>query len=570
MGNATTPSQGDGFKMTMKRRLSGYGLGAALPVAAATTMSLLAALPATPAQAQSSGVDLKVLTPRSGDSLGSAQFSLDVSFDSKSASPVVTAELWVDGVRWARRDLDAPQVKNVLSFAVDGSSLAAGKHTIVVKVFTAANGVSQVTLPVYAGNNRGEVSGSISGPDLDFKSLTNGQKIAGTVELSLDAKEANGVHPYVTIYVDKQFKTLKNYPPYSYVWDTTKVANGYHTIEATGYLDANGASSTRTMKVFVDNPGGNTDIKTDVPDLGAARETINPTAATTAVKPLAIPLPGKTVLRPEGEPVSTPVAVATPALKMSSANIAPVKSASIAAPTTRVATLLPATVATRTASKAANAPTAAKMQEAPLVAPSAAVTVARVAPVAPVTLAAPKPVAKVASKPAVTATAVVAAPPVAVVTTKTVVRNTVTTQSAPRAAVRPVAVRGVLNNNADTTARKGIQVAFDGQQIAFDVQPRVEAGLPLAPFRQIFEHTGGQVMWVKDTQVVRAVNADREVVIKVGANKAKVNGETFTMARPAFVEQGRTIVPLSFVGQALDVDVKYDPATGRLQITSKN
>ena len=116
---------------------------------------------------------------------------------------------------------------------------------------------------------------------------------------------------------------------------------------------------------------------------------------------------------------------------------------------------------------------------------------------------------------------------------------------------------------------KSFDVAFNGQQIAFDVPPRVEAGLPLAPFRQIFEHTGGQVQWVSGSQVVRAINADREVIITVGKNTATVNGKSYTMARPAFVERGRTIVPLSFVGQAMDVNVSYDPATGHLQITSK-
>ena len=556
-------------------------------MSAAAAVTLLAALPATPAQAQASSVDLKVLTPRANDSLGSAQFSLDVAFESKAKSPVVTAELWVDGVRWARRDLDAPQIKNVLSFAVDGSSLSAGKHTIVVKVFTAANGVSQVSLPVYAGNNNGEVRGSISGPDLNFKSLANGQKVSGNVEVLLDAKERNGVNPYVTIYVDKQFKTLKNYPPYSYVWDTTKVPNGYHTIEATGYLDANGESSARSLKVFVDNVGGNTEFKSDVPDLGKARERVAPSAVSSAVTPLAIPLPGKTILKPEGEPVSSPVTVAVPQLKMASAELAtssksvmPLTASqpSVAAPAVRVAAIhttaervsvvhpavtIKASVSASVIKATAAAPTVGVLQSAPLASVSAAMTAA---PVSSVSLAAPK-MAEKSMAIAASANAIKAAAPVSfsTVTANKTVRRASSTRSNPRAILK-LDAHGYLH----TANRRNVQLAFNGQALAFDVQPRVEAGLPLAPFRQIFEHSGGQVMWVKETQVVRAVNADREIVIKVGQNKAKVNGETFTMARPAFLEQGRTIVPLSFVGQAMNVDVQYDQASGRLSITSKN
>ena len=40
-----------------------------------------------------------------------------------------------------------------------------------------------------------------------------------------------------------------------------------------------------------------------------------------------------------------------------------------------------------------------------------------------------------------------------------------------------------------------IDVAFNNTIINFDVPPRVENGLPLAPFRAIFEHSGGTVKW---------------------------------------------------------------------------
>lgn len=585
--------------MTVDRRLPGFGTGL---TTAAATMTLLAALPGTQAfaqveQAALNGVELKLLTPRAGDALGSAQFALDVAFESKTKSPVVTAELWVDGVRWVRRDLDTPQLKNVLSFAVDGSSLAEGKHNLQVKVFTAEGKASQVAFSVWAGNKGGTVEGSISGPEMLFRTLTNGQRVQGTVEVLLDAKEQNGVNPYITIFVDSQFKTLKNYPPYSYSWDTTKVANGYHTIEATGYLDANGASSTRKLKVFVDNPGGNTEFKSDVPDLSAARQQAAPTAATATATPLSIPLPNKRpVLQPEGEPVVTEATVA-PRLAIGTSGLAAVKEAaialpsatrsvapSVAAPSAKPIVVRPASVVAPRVSARAATPvvraavsavrftTSATMQSAPLANP--AVTSAPSVS-APLSLAAPRtaPVAAVAATP-VRATSVMgntkaipAAAPVrfATVTARQKVTQIRSTRSNPRAVVRPEAW-GLQNA---IPAAKGLQVAFDGQQIAFDVQPRVEAGLPIAPFRQIFEHTGGQVMWVPGSRVVRAVNADREIVLKIGQNQARVNGETVTMARPATVEAGRTIVPLSFVGQAMDVDVQYDPATGRLSITSK-
>src|SRR5439155_19885756 len=112
-------------------------------------------------------------------------------------------------------------------------------------------------------------------------------------------------------------------------------------------------------------------------------------------------------------------------------------------------------------------------------------------------------------------------------------------------------------------------VAFDGDLIAFDVLPRIEAGIRLAPFRQIFEHTGGKLYWFGgQAQLVRAVNSTREIEVKIGRDKAKVNNEPVQMERKAFIERGRTIVPLSFVRDALGVKVTFDSNTGRLLIES--
>jgi hypothetical protein len=415
----------------------------------------------------------------------------------------------------------------------------------------------------------------------------------------LDAKARNGANPYVTFYVDQQFKTLKNYPPYSYAWDTTTVPNGYHTIEAMGYLDDANSSTTRRIKVYVDNPGGETKIQKDIPDLsrnhGAAsaanavnmgpdrpapltkravaveKSTVARRSATsTFVKPVPALLPDAAPARLSGVEVKATAgarslglqaSVVTPALGL---DLEPVTPGSVArgarVPAVKHAKAPAAGTSVAAPKPAGSAGSAATVSPAPLavVTPSAVSDLpAFGVPVVPTI--APRPVRVSVASPVRTTHLV----PMAT-------HSRSGTKATPRAAVRPAAdttLLGMMHSGEDV---KPLQVAFNGQRIAFDVQPRVEAGLPIAPFRQIFEHTGGQVMWVPQTRVVRAVNADREVVITVGAKQARVNGESVSMARPAFIERGRTIVPLSFVGKALDVNVKYDPATGRLQITSKN
>jgi hypothetical protein len=552
---------------------------AAVALAAPAALTAAVALPSAAVQAQTPGADLRILSPRANDAVGAGTFALDVSFQSKSNSPVVTAELWVDGVRWVRRDLDTPQLKNVLSFDVDASSLTEGKHNFVVKVFTADGVVSETKIAVRAGSNEGVLEGSISGPDLSFLTPGNGKKVQGVVELTVEAKARNGQSPYVTFYVDKQFKTLKNYPPYTYTWDTTTVPNGYHTIEAMGYLDDANATTTRRIKVYVDNPGGATKVQNDVPDLKKAAAQPAATAASAIAKPLTIPLP-------KPEKTVKPVAkTATPAV---AATTAPAKTAAPSISELPVAT--PAKVVTLDLNLNTNGPIGDTLPVAPrslqpvgksatrLPDPGIAVMpqrVLRATDITPAPLATPKTV-KAAPSSAVMAPSgiapvlpgprvrMTAQAPVGSVKVPMVPRRD--TKNTPKPFVKPAlpTLPGM-----EPIAERPVQVAFDGQRIAFDVQPRVEAGLPIAPFRHIFEHTGGEVMWVSESRIVRAVNADREVVIGIGKDKAKVNGAQVTLDRAAFIEKGRTIVPLSFVGRALDVDVKYDAATGRIQITSK-
>jgi len=518
----------------------------------------------------------------------------------------------------------------------------------------ASNGaMSQTQVDIDAGNDTGVTSGAMSGPEMAFIGPGNGKRVTGTVALSLNARGHDGQNPYVTFYVDKQFKTLKNYPPYTYEWDTTQVPNGVHTIEATGYLDSSDVSTNCRLKVFVDNPGGNTVRMREIPDLrkaapksaavaavGAPAVANAKSAAPKTVAQAVLPVPQTQPLssrdslhnviagqsRPAAEAASvmavmpsvTGVAPSTgtalPGYQVNSVNaVVPAAAANTPTTTQAVAPAITGEHETVGGVVATDAPSISSVMDRHLTGPrvpaanmtapiatrtaapiaSAIVTHHAVSSTAATSMAVPNAAAaRAAETVSTSASAVVNSTQAAfradgiTAMRRAVVLHATTfgmaparpanhvraamaahhiriSAMAPRASVLPAAHAMALSNPSL------LQVAFDGTQIAFDVAPRVEAGLPIAPFRQIFEHTGGQVDWVSGSQVVHAVNHDREIVIRVGQRSATVNGESIQMDRAAFVERGRTIVPLSFVGKALDVDVKYDPATGRLQITSK-
>lgn len=566
--------------MKLANRLLRATYVAALPLLTAIVVPMSAAHAQTPAATMS------VLTPKQNETLGANKFNLDVRFKSLTNSPVVTAELWVDGVRWVRRDLDAPRRASVLSFLVDGSTLSSGAHTIVVKVLNAEGNVSSAKVNVVAGSDEAIGEAAWGGPEVRFVAPGNGKRVVGSVELLIDAKSQNGQNPYVTFYVDDKFKTLKNYPPYSFVWDTTNETNGVHTITASGYLDSTNATTTRKITVYVNNPGGQTARMSEIPDLSTNKNARKATPGANLAKPLMIPLPKSTeamITAPTGEARITENGMALVSTSDSlglSATEAAVSSAKSVAPrsaTPNLPTFAPTATVKVATPKAPNVAANA----VPVVAGEPTLSVANgsvpggidfsVPQLAAIEIAAPQ---LKASTPRLSRPATVVAKPMHVVSATRTAKVAVSLPTPTAVVAKSKATNTRTSVSAPKAQRtdsiKPIQVAFDGEKIAFDVAPHVEAGMPVAPFRQIFEHTGGRVSWSNQTKTMRATNSDREIVIGVGSKSATVNGAKVSMDRAAILDRGRTVVPLNFVGKALDVNVQYDPVTGRLSITSKN
>lgn len=524
------------------RRLGVAALG--VPTALSLLMVMQSSALAQSSVTRGSAADLRVLTPLNGEIIGAGSFKLDFSFKSRSTSPITRVELHVDGVQWAGRNLDVPSLGNVLTFEVDGSTLAEGAHTFQVRVINKNGSFSTTDVQVVAqskgatlaSENVTPVSVAAGAPQMTFRALPS-KRLMGTVEVQMDVKTANNQNPYVSFYVDKQFKVLKNYPPYSFLFDTTTVANGKHTIEATGYLESSNAATTKRMEVLVDNPGGNTERTADIKDL--SNKTSTPKSADPALPQLSA-VPGALAAGVRAASGVKPIQLALPGITGTRSLEPRITRSGV--PSTAVATRIPMATETRSALPIAQG------LHAPL-------------PV-PTSVAIGRPMATAPG--AATRTAGIAITQ-AVKTTNLMV---------PHRSVKPAphgapGLKPILSSALANEFGKKLMVAFDGTAINFDVEPRVEAGIPLAPFRQIFEHTGGQVMWASDAKTVRALNADREVIIKVGSPSATVNGQSVSMERTSYIDRGRTIVPLSFVGKALDVDVDFDPATGKLTITSK-
>jgi hypothetical protein len=115
---------------------------------------------------------------------------------------------------------------------------------------------------------------------------------------------------------------------------------------------------------------------------------------------------------------------------------------------------------------------------------------------------------------------------------------------------------------------RDIKIVFDGEVLTLRTAPETRRGLSLAPLREIFEHTDGVLYWFPVEKKVHAVNKHVDVKLTIGSQKAQVNGETRVLEVAPYLKQGRTMVPLQFIAETLDVRITFDSRTGQILIAS--
>lgn len=114
-----------------------------------------------------------------------------------------------------------------------------------------------------------------------------------------------------------------------------------------------------------------------------------------------------------------------------------------------------------------------------------------------------------------------------------------------------------------------IDLVVDGEKLELDVPPQVVEQRTLVPLRAIFEKLGATVEWDQATQTATATKGADEVRITIDSTTAYVNGQAQTLDVPAMAIDGRTLVPVRFVSEALQADVQWVQETQTVQITTQ-
>ena len=106
-----------------------------------------------------------------------------------------------------------------------------------------------------------------------------------------------------------------------------------------------------------------------------------------------------------------------------------------------------------------------------------------------------------------------------------------------------------------------VNLYVDTDKVETDVAPVVVDGRTLVPVRAIFEALGAEVEWDQSTKTATGTRGNTVITIQIDNTTAYVNGEARILDVPAQLVNSRTMVPARFISEALACDVTWDQAT---------
>ncbi|USB33560.1 copper amine oxidase N-terminal domain-containing protein [Paenibacillus sp. YPG26] len=113
-----------------------------------------------------------------------------------------------------------------------------------------------------------------------------------------------------------------------------------------------------------------------------------------------------------------------------------------------------------------------------------------------------------------------------------------------------------------------IRIYMNGIKLAVDQAPIEQQGRVLLPLRAIFEALDATVVWNAKTGVITAKKEGTTVTLKVGSKSATINNQKVTLDVPAQEIKGRTLVPVRFVSTALGANVDWKASARSVYVKS--
>lgn len=111
--------------------------------------------------------------------------------------------------------------------------------------------------------------------------------------------------------------------------------------------------------------------------------------------------------------------------------------------------------------------------------------------------------------------------------------------------------------------------SVNGQSVKLDVAPFLKDGRTLVPLRFVTEALGAILEWNGEEESITLRRGTDKMKLVLNSSEALVNGKTVFLDVPAINHKGRTMVPIRFVIENFDLEIEFDDKTRTITIYSK-
>lgn len=118
-------------------------------------------------------------------------------------------------------------------------------------------------------------------------------------------------------------------------------------------------------------------------------------------------------------------------------------------------------------------------------------------------------------------------------------------------------------------AKADIKIYYNNKEIVSEVSPFIENGRTLVPVRMILEALNYDVLWNDKTKTVTIKSTNSTILLSINSNIAVVNNKNITMDTKAMIKDNRTFVPIRFIAENLGYLVRWDEPTKSIFIETK-
>lgn len=255
-------------------------------------------------------------SPQPDASINTDTHPVAVLFDAGDRT-IDQVQLFVDGKPHSTVAVNPPMAAGSVTLAWQVAKFTNGPHRLSVQVRDSKGEQAEAAANIFV--DRGNKT--TGAPVVRVEYPQQGGVVTGIANVQMRAFDPDGIK-YVMLLVDDMFACLTNMPPYTYAWNTTRLPNGAHTLQAKAFDSAENEGLSPKVEVVVDNPGGRTEMQepeTAVPSPAPADPVLGlpepaALAPTSPTPPAPVAEPEKAAVEPApAAPAAAPPEVTAPA-----------------------------------------------------------------------------------------------------------------------------------------------------------------------------------------------------------------------------------------------------------------